>query len=310
MMKHVLQSRQFDRELIERIFAETDRLRLDFDSPFVRAQLRKTLLGRLMFCIFYEPSTRTRLSFTAAAHHLGMTVTHTENAKEFSSAIKGETLEDTMRVLNGYYPDVIVLRHSETGAAERAAEVSSAVVINAGDGMGQHPTQALLDLYTISSELKHIDGITVMIGGDLARGRTVRSLAYLLGKYSKIHIIFVSPPELAIGDDIKQYLTRHGVTYVETQEIVPHIGDADVVYWTRVQKERPLAGHQQADTFDGYRIGTDELLHMKHESILLHPLPRVGEIDVAVDLDHRAAYFRQSDNGMFVRMALLKHLFS
>ena len=309
-MKHVLQSRQFDRELIEKIFAETDRLRLDFDSPFVRAQLRKTLLGRLMFCIFYEPSTRTRLSFTAAAHHLGMTVTHTENAKEFSSAIKGETLEDTMRVLNGYYPDVIVLRHSETGAAERAAEVSSAVVINAGDGMGQHPTQALLDLYTISSELRRIDGITVMIGGDLARGRTVRSLAYLLGKYSNIHIIFVSPPELAIGEDIKQYLSRHEVTYIETQDINSHIGDADVVYWTRVQKERLLVGCQDTSVFDGYRIGPAELLRMKHESIILHPLPRVGEIDVAVDHDHRAAYFRQSDNGMFVRMALLRYLFS
>jgi aspartate carbamoyltransferase catalytic subunit len=310
MVKHIVRAQQFDKQFIENIFAQIDRLRVDFDSSFLRSRIRQILLGRLMFCLFYEPSTRTRFSFSAAAHHLGMTTIHTENAKEFSSAIKGETLEDTIRVLNGYYPDAIVLRHFETGAAERAAEKSDVVVINAGDGTGQHPTQALLDLYTIQNELKRINGLVVMMGGDLARSRTVRSLVYLLGKYDHISTIFVSPPELAVGADIKQYLDRHAVSYIETDSAAKYIGEVDVVYWTRAQKERTLDGHEYFKELANYRIGPSEISRMKPESIILHPLPRAGEIDPAIDQDPRAAYFRQSDNGMFVRMALLKYLFS
>ncbi len=309
-MKHILYAQQFDRMLLEKIFSETDQLRLDFDSPLVRTRLKKTLEDRLMFCLFYEASTRTRFSFSAAGHHLGMRVIHTENAKEFSSAVKGEALEDTIRVLNGYYPDVTVLRHMETGAAERAAHVATSTIINAGDGQGQHPTQALLDLYTIQSELGKIEGLTVLIGGDLARGRTVRSLAYLLGKFSNNTIIFVSPPELKVETDIKEYLDRHHVSYIETKDVAEHLAEADVVYWTRIQKERLLGGKENQNGFAGYHIGLKEIQQMKPHSIVLHPLPRAGEIYPEIDRDPRAAYFRQSDNGMFVRMALLKYLFS
>ena len=177
------------------------------------------------------------MSFAAAGQHLGMSVVTTENAKEFSSAAKGETLEDTIRVLCEYKPDIIVIRHYETDAARHAAAVSTVPIINAGDGLGQHPTQALLDLYTILVEKGRTKDLNVVIGGDLAHGRTARSLTYLLTKFPSNHITFVSPEELKVGQDIKDYLKSKGTDFSESTDLVP-LKDADVVYWTRVQKRK------------------------------------------------------------------------
>ena len=242
------------------------------------------------------------MSFGAAARHLGMEVVTTENAKDFSSAAKGETLEDTIRVMCEYYPDIIVLRHNDTDAAKHAARVSTVPIINAGDGMGQHPTQALLDLYTIYKELQRMAGLTVVMGGDLLHGRTVRSLSYLLAKFEGNKLIFVSPSSLRIGKDIKDYLKKHNIDFSETEDLHIAMKQADVIYWTRIQKER----FDSSTLENTYTIGPKELKLMKPDAILMHPLPRVGEIEQAVDKDPRAAYFRQAGNGMFVRMALLE----
>lgn len=306
-MHHIIEAQQFDRTTLEQLFRCADARRAVFDNGGDRRAINTRFCGRLMFNVFYEPSTRTRMSFAAAAQHLGMEVVNTENARDFSSAIKGESLEDTIRVLNGYYPDIIVLRHHEDGAAERAARVSAVPIINAGDGGGQHPTQALLDLYTIQQQLGRIAGLTVVMGGDLANGRTVRSLAYLLAKYTDIHIVFVSPPALRMGDDLKQYLLRKQVPFREEDDLQTALASADVVYWTRVQKERLPIHVRYEDVCGRYMIDVPQLQWMKPGAILMHPLPRVTEITTAVDDDPRAVYFRQASNGMFVRMALIEH---
>ena len=304
-MRHILRSQQFDRPFLEWLFRRADDFSAALESASKRRELANTLPGRMLFTLFYEPSTRTRFSFEAAARHLGMQVISTENAREFSSTAKGETLEDTIRVLCGYRPDAICLRHFETGAAERAAAVSTVPVINAGDGTGQHPTQALLDLYTIVRERGRIDGSSGVIGGDLANGRTARSLAYLLGKFEHIEITFVAPPELRVGEDIRAYLDRHGVRFREEEKLFPALAEADVVYWTRIQEERMAAETYEA-TRNCFTIGPTETSRMRPGAIILHPLPRVNEIAPEVDADPRAAYFRQSANGHPLRMALLE----
>lgn len=284
------------------IFARTDELKKQLAKKTSGSKLSPVSDQNMLFSLFYEPSTRTRMSFSAAAQHFGMQVVSTENAKEFSSAIKGETIEDTVRVLCEYKPDAIVMRHYEAGAAEAAAKVSTVPIINAGDGAGQHPTQALLDMYTICNEIGRCDNLRVVIGGDLKHGRTVRSLSYLLTKYPNNSITYVSPKELKIGSDIKSYLKKHAISFVQTDEIEEALKDADVIYWTRVQKER----------FDStklkltYKLDETHLKLMKSNAIILHPLPRVDEIATSVDADPRAAYFRQAGNGMYVRMALIE----
>jgi aspartate carbamoyltransferase catalytic subunit len=265
------------------------------------------LNGQVMAALFYEPSTRTRLSFEAAMMRLGGWTMGTDNAGEFSSAAKGETLEDTIRIVSGY-ADVIVLRHHEEGAAKRAAAVSSVPIINAGDGPGQHPTQALLDLYTIKDELNRIDGIRVAMVGDLANGRTVRSLTYLLSKFKDIKIWFVAPPQVAMREDIKAHLTEHKIPWVETENLDAVLPEVDVVYQTRIQKERfkDPAAYQALKGI--YRIDNRALGLMRKYAIVMHPLPRVDEIAPEVDADPRAAYFRQAHNGIPVRMALLDRI--
>jgi aspartate carbamoyltransferase catalytic subunit len=262
-----------------------------------------------MAALFYEPSTRTRLSFEAAMLRLGGRTMGTDNAREFSSAAKGETLEDTIRIVSGY-ADAIVLRHSEEGAARRAAMVSDVPVINAGDGKGQHPTQALLDVYTIKDELGRLDGVSVAMVGDLANGRTARSLAYLLSKYEGVAIWFVAPPEVAMRDDIKAHLDEHGVTWRETRELDEVLPQVDVVYQTRIQKER-FADEAAYEALKGiYRIDPPALTRLRPDAIVMHPLPRVDEIAPEVDADPRAAYFRQARNGLYIRMALLDMVLS
>ena len=236
---------------------------------------------------------------------LGGSVIHTEHASEFSSVSKGETLQDTIRVI-GNYADVIVLRHSEEGASDRAARVSGVPIINAGDGTGQHPTQALLDLYTIQKELHKIDGISIALVGDLKNGRTVRSLAYLLGKYRDIKIYFVSPQELRMANDIKEYLQRHGVFCSEISDLQNVLPSVDVVYQTRIQQERFEDSSEYEKLKGSYTIGKKEIALMNETAILMHPLPRVDEITPEVDTSPKAVYFKQTYYGLLIRMALLE----
>src|SRR5256714_6624726 len=230
-LRHVVESQQFSRSLLEELVARSEEIKREPHRFMGR------LAGQLMAALFYEPSTRTRLSFEAAMLKLGGRTIGTDNAREFSSAAKGETLEDTIRIVSGY-ADVIVLRHNEDGAARRAAAVSSVPLINAGDGKGQHPTQALLDLYTIRDEIGHIDGIRIAMVVDLANGRTVRSLTYLLSKFRDIRVCFVAPPQVAMRQDIKEHLDEHRVPWTETQDLDSVLPQVDVVYQTRIQKER------------------------------------------------------------------------
>jgi aspartate carbamoyltransferase catalytic subunit len=300
-MRHVIESQQFSRSSLEELFARSEEIKREPHRFMGR------LAGQVMAALFYEPSTRTRLSFEAAMLRLGGQTMGTDNAREFSSAAKGETLEDTIRIVSGY-ADVIVLRHNEEGAAKRAAAVSSVPIINAGDGPGQHPTQALLDLYTIRDELSRIDGVRVAMVGDLANGRTVRSLVYLLSKFKDIKFWFVAPPQVGMRDDLKAHLDEHHVPWVETQDLESVLPEVDVVYQTRIQKER-FADPETYNAVKGvYRIDKSAMGLMRKYAILMHPLPRVDEISPEVDDDPRAAYFRQARNGLQIRMALLDRL--
>ncbi|HEX4215701.1 MAG TPA: aspartate carbamoyltransferase [Candidatus Dormibacteraeota bacterium] len=297
-LRHVVEARQFDRPLLEEIFVRAVDLRSDPHRAAGRLQ------SQVMAALFYEPSTRTRLSFEAAMLRLGGRVMGTDNAKEFSSASKGETLEDTIRIVSGY-ADVIVLRHHEEGAARRAAAVSDVPVINGGDGRGEHPTQALLDLFTIREEVGRIDGVSVAMVGDLANGRTVRSLANLLSEFDDVTIHFVAPERVAMRQDIKDHLTARGVRWSESRDLEAVLPQVDVVYQTRIQKERFDSEADYLAIRGVYVIDPAAMRLLRRDAIVMHPLPRVDEIDPAVDADPRAAYFRQAKNGMYIRMALL-----
>ena len=298
---HVLEAQQFSRDVMDKIFGVTREM-----ENVVSRYGSNILNRRIMATLFYEPSTRTRLSFEAAMYRLGGEVITTESAREFSSAAKGETLEDTIRIVEGY-ADVIVLRHYESGSARRAADVASVPIINAGDGPGQHPTQALLDVYTIQKEIGRLDGIHVALVGDLANGRTARSLAYLLTKYKDVKLYFVAPDIVGMRDDIKAYLTEHGVVFEEEDDLMSVMSKVDVVYQTRIQRERFGDRIQDYERARGkYIIDAAAMSALSDDAIVMHPLPRVGEIDPAVDTDPRAAYFRQAHNGVFIRMALLQ----
>ncbi|KAK6934497.1 Aspartate/ornithine carbamoyltransferase, carbamoyl-P binding [Dillenia turbinata] len=300
----VIDGQQFDRELLSNIFEVAREMeRIEKNSP--GSQILK---GYLMATLFYEPSTRTRLSFESAMKRLGGEVLTTENAREFSSAAKGETLEDTIRTVERY-SDIIVMRHFESGAARRAAATASIPIVNAGDGPGQHPTQALLDVYTIEREIGQLDGIKVGLVGDLANGRTVRSLAYLLAKYYNVKFFFVAPDVVKMKDDIKSYLTSQRIEWEESADLMEVASMCDVVYQTRIQKER---FGEHIDLYEEargkYIVDQKVMSVLQKHAVIMHPLPRLDEITVDVDADPRAAYFRQAKNGLYIRMALLKLL--
>lgn len=295
---HVLEAQQFDRKLIEKLFASADGMEKNKTLP---------LKGKILATLFYEPSTRTRLSFASAMFRLGGGVIGSENARETSSAVKGETVEDTMRMLN-HYADAVVVRHFEKGAAVRMAAVATIPVINAGDGAGQHPTQALMDMYTIKQETGRLNDLRVAAVGDLKNGRTIRSLAYLIGKYKKISLTFVSPPELKMQQDLMTYLAKHSVAVTETTNLEEGIADADVVYMTRIQKERFNDASMYERLKESYVLTRAYADRMKKGAIIMHPLPRMNEIATDVDDSPHAAYFRQAKYGVLVRMALLKTL--
>lgn len=296
---YILEAQQFDRTWLLDFFPlvhEMDRL--------VRMGGSNDLAGKRMISLFEEPSTRTRASFEIAMHMLGGSVVFsTENAMEFSSRAKGESVEDTITVLCGYHPDVIVYRSKDVGVLKKAIAVSHIPIINAGEGNEEHPTQALLDLYTIRNELGQIDGISIAMVGDLAKGRTVRSLSRLLTRFSGIKIYFVSPTAVRMRDDIKEELTVAGISFEEESDLRKVAPNVDVIYQTRVQKERGSSFERYEQNL--FQINQEILNLMKDESIVMHPLPRVNEILPEVDDDVRAAYFRQAENGLYVRMALL-----
>lgn len=300
MPRHIVEVSQFSRDDLEFVFDRADTMRT-LPKPDHR------LDGRILATLFYEPSTRTRLSFESAMLRLGGNVVSTENAREFSSAIKGESVEDTIRIVEGY-ADAIVIRHYEQGAAARAASVASVPILNGGDGPGEHPTQALLDLYTIRHELGRIDNLRIALVGDLRFGRAVRSLAMLLTRSSGIELVFVSPPEVQMGDDVRQALTAAGIPFRDESDLVSAVEGVDVVYQTRIQKERFASDEDYARNRGIYVINEVTMANLPSSSIVLHPLPRVDEIAPPFDSDPRAKYFDEARNGVFVRMALLDAL--
>jgi len=305
-LHHVIESQQFTLPMLVELFDLAD----DMNQILLRGGTRD-YEKYVMASLFYEPSTRTRFSFEAAMFRLGGNVISTERAQEFSSVVLGETLEDTIRVVNNY-ADVIVLRHNEVGGARRAAAVSSIPVINAGDGKGgQHPTQALLDLYTIHKEVGSIEGVKVAMVGNLANGRTVRSLAYLLGKFERVKIYFVAPPSLQMKQDILDYLTSHNAWFTLESNMANVLPDIDVVYITRIEKQLlPSSAIDSSSGHSTYFIDNEMMKLLPAKALVMHPLPRLHEIAPEVDDDSRAAYFRQAHNGVLIRMALLASVLS
>ena len=311
-LRHILSASQFDVKLIERLFEAADRAGQLLDSAQRFDRNGGRLSGHILYRLFYEPSTRTYESFGFAANHLGMSVLGTQSV-QFSSVAKGESLEDTIRTICSYQPSLIVLRSANVGEAAQAAKVSSVPVVNAGDGRGEHPTQALLDLYTIHRELGRTSGLHLVMGGDLANGRTVRSLVRLASKYPDNTYTFVSPPTFEMGEDILSELRENNITAHQTAEVVPALKTADVVYWTRIQKERVSDAQktyleQHPTTGEDYSLGLAQVAHMPAHAKLMHPLPRVGEIKPEVDADPRAVYFQQMHYGMLVRMSLIEYV--
>ncbi len=239
---------------------------------------------------------------------LGGQVISTENAEYFSSAIKGETLEDSIRVISGY-ADVIVLRHPETDSADRAAKVSLVPVVNAGAGIGEHPTQALLDLYTIQKELGRIDNFKIGLVGDLLHGRTIHSLIYLLSLGRQIEVFLVAPKELRLAREYKSFLRAHKIKFSELDNLESILAEVDVLYMTRVQKERFSSPQLYRRVKDYFVLNKKLLTKLNKHAVIMHPLPRVNEVSREVDSDSRASYFQQAQNGLYIRMALLRMLF-
>ncbi|GAC1518614.1 MAG: aspartate carbamoyltransferase [Herpetosiphon sp.] len=295
----VISVSQFSPPLIDYVFDVAGHMRQ------VHAQQGATdlLRGKVLTCLFYEPSTRTSSSFIAAMQRLGGSVIPITQGVQFSSVSKGETLHDTICTLE-QYSDVIVLRHNETGAAKVAAAAASIPIINAGDGSGEHPTQALLDLYTIKQERGTLNGLHIAMVGDLRFGRTVHSLTQLLLHFD-VRLSFVSPELLRLPLPYMNQVKAAGKEVRETYSVADVIGDADILYVTRVQKERFTDLAQYEEVKDYYRITPEIMEQARKDATVMHPLPRVNEIDVRVDADPRAAYFRQVKNGMYIRMALL-----
>ncbi len=296
--KDILSVSQFSRQDLHYIFGVAKEMR----AMVERVGTFDLLKGKILANLFYEPSTRTSSSFTSAMERLGGSVIPI-NEVRYSSVAKGESLPDTVRTLE-CYADVIVLRHPEVGASALAAKYARKPIINAGDGIGEHPTQALLDLFTIEQELGRVDGLTVTMLGDLKYGRTVHSLARLLSLFD-VRLHYVSPEILRMPPDLVAELKAKGIPQSEHTLLDPVLPETDVLYVTRVQKERFEDLKEYEQVKGAYVITPETLTRAKDEMIVMHPLPRVGEISMEVDADPRAAYFRQMEYGLYIRMALL-----
>jgi aspartate carbamoyltransferase catalytic subunit len=297
--KDILTVKQFSRNDLEYIFAVAHEMRIMVE----RIGTFDLLKGKILANLFYEPSTRTSSSFMAAMQRLGGAVIPISEVK-YSSVAKGESLPDTVRTL-GCYADVIVIRHPEVGSAALAAKHARKPIINAGDGVGEHPTQALLDTFTIREELGRLDDLTVTMLGDLKYGRTVHSLARLLTQFTNIKLNYVSPDLLRMPADVKEEVAAKGISQTETPVLRSVLAKTDVLYVTRVQRERFEDPDEYEKVKNAYVVSPSVMKSAKKRMIVMHPLPRVTEISMDFDEDPRAAYFRQMEYGMYVRMALL-----
>ncbi len=296
-MRHLMSPLDFTTEELTRLFD------LANDIEQNPAKYAHACDGRILATCFYEPSTRTRLSFESAMTRLGGRVIGFSDAAS-SSASKGESVSDTIRVISSY-ADICAMRHPKEGAPMVAAERSGIPVINAGDGGHQHPTQTLTDLLTIRSMKGRLDNFTIGLCGDLKFGRTVHSLIHALVRYENIHFIFISPEELKVPDYIIEMLKNKGISYEEVIRLEDVMPQLDLLYMTRVQKERFFNEEDYIRLKDFYVLDTAKMELAKEDMLVLHPLPRVNEISVEVDNDPRAAYFKQARYGVYVRMALI-----
>ncbi len=296
--KDILHGNQFSKKEIDGII----KIASNFEKELKKKDSLTLLKGKILATLFFEPSTRTRLSFETAMQRLGGGVISMASA-ESSSAAKGETVADTARTVS-QYADVIVIRHPRIGSAKEAADAAPIPVINAGDGAGQHPTQALLDIYTVHKELGSLKNLAVSMVGDLKNGRTVHALVELLSLF-QARLYFVSPSSLRMPEEIVIHLKQKGVEIVETEDFREAASESNLVYMTRIQKER-FENLSEYERVKGYYVIDEKFLNeLKKKITILHPLPRVDEISPEVDTYPGAAYFRQARNGVFVRMALL-----
>ena len=299
MLRHVLSAGQYTRESLEDVFNLASKIK---QNP---EKYSKAIEGKIVATMFYEPSTRTRLSFETAVLRLGGQVISTENASSNSSVKKGETLKDTVRVLQKY-ADAIVIRHSDVNSATDAASVANVPILNAGSGKGEHPTQALLDLYTIREKRGKIDGVKVAILGDLVYGRTIHSLIKLLALYDNVEIYGLSKKDFMLPQEYIDFLNEKNINYTICNSFDDIPKDIDVMYHTRIQQERFEGDFGKEE----YIINKEVLSNFSENTIVLHPLPRTGEISEDIDDDPRALYFEQAGNGLYIRMGLLLQSFN
>lgn len=297
----LLSTKDLSKDYIEKIMAKAGEM-----EPYALKEKQGDMMkGKILAALFYEPSTRTRLSFETAMLRLGGQVLSVTDVQS-SSLAKGESLEDTAKIVS-QYADIIAVRHPEIGSAKKMAENASVPVINAGDGAGDHPTQALLDLYTIIKEKGQVDGLNVTLSGDLKNSRTANSLIYLLANYD-VKFKFLSPPQLPMKDEVKKFLDEKGLSYEETSSVEDGLTGADVLYATRVQRERFKDAGEYEKLKDSFIFNRALLEKHNPKMLILHALPRVNEISSDVDDMPGAAYFRQASNGVSVRMALISLL--
>ena len=300
--RDVVSALDFTREEVEGLFELAERLRREMEERGTLSYAR----GRVLATVFLEPSTRTRLSFTFAMVRLGGSVVDF-GPEAASSRAKGESVEDTLRMVDGYGPDAIVLRQGVPGFAARAAEICEAPVINAGDGWNEHPTQALLDVYTMWRELGRVDGLTVGIVGDLRYGRTPSSLSYMLSHFDGVRIWYVAPDPLQIREEVVERIGDR-VEVRRASRLEEVLEELDVLYVTRLQKERFPDPEEYERLKGSYRVDAEFLSRFERVPVIMHPLPRVWELDESVDSLPQAKYFEQARNGLYVRAALLKEI--
>lgn len=300
-MKHLIDIKDLSTQEIDELILIAKDIMNNKDKYLKKCDTKK------LATLFYEPSTRTRLSFEAAMLELGGNVLGFSSANS-SSASKGESLSDTIRIVGGY-ADIIALRHPKEGAAMVAASKSEAPIINAGDGGHSHPTQTLTDLLTIKCEKGRLDNLTIGVCGDLKFGRTVHSLITAMSRYKKIKFVLISPKELKTPEYIKEnVLKKNNIEFIETNDIEEYLSDLDILYMTRVQKERFFNEDDYVRLKDYYILNKEKLEKGKEDLCIMHPLPRVNEIAVDVDDDKRACYFKQAKYGKYIRMALILKL--
>lgn len=312
---HLIDSRAFDRALLDNLCELTTRVRTMAKTHIGARALQTMLAHRRAMLYFSQPSTRTFLSFNNACHVLGIRTSEIRDAS-ISSEVKGESFEDSIRTFSSYV-DVIIMRTLGQGLAARAAMLMDSIarplpIINAGSGKDQHPTQALLDIYTLGRSFESrggIDGKTIGLMGDLKRGRTARSLCYLMKNYEGVKLKLIAPDSFGMEDDIKAHMDEHGIEYEETQALHKILPELDAIYVTRMQSEHDVDGESTRIDIGDFSIGTEELGYMKSDSIVMHPLPRGPELHPDVDEDPRAMYWRQERNGMWMRAALLCKIF-